>query len=160
MPLWQLYGPVNAWTPEEKAELAEKITDIYSSELAEKHFGFQLPRFYTSVMFHELDPDSFFIGGQPRDQFVQIKVAHVARNNEGTADHKGVSVEQILTSYLQMVNDVVVPYVTRHGYEWEFHVENGPFETWVIDGMTPPPPWSEDERRWFKENKSSPYATV
>jgi hypothetical protein len=39
------------------------------------------------------------------------------------------------------------PYVADRGYEWELHVEEGPRELWLIDGIAPPPSFSEDEQR-------------
>jgi len=158
MPLWQLFTPQNAYTREEKADLARKITDIYSSEFSRENFGFELPRFYTSVVFHEIKADSFFVGGEPRDKFIQIEVVHIARTNEAAAALVGITVEEILGRYFEKVNELLKPYVADRGYEVEFHVETAPFETWQIDGMTPPPPYSEDELRWAKDNKSSPYA--
>jgi phenylpyruvate tautomerase PptA (4-oxalocrotonate tautomerase family) len=158
MPLWQLFTPENAYTPEEKAELASKITNIYSSDFSRENFGFELPRFYTSVVFHEIKADSFFVGGEPRDKFVQIEVVHIARTNEAAAELAGITVDEILGRYFEKVNELLKPYIADRGYEVEFHVETAPFETWQIDGMTPPPPYSEDELRWAKDNKSSPYA--
>ncbi|MDV7357711.1 tautomerase family protein [Rhodococcus oxybenzonivorans] len=157
MPLWQLFTPENAFTSEEKADLASKITNIYSSDWARENFGFELPRFYTSVVFHEIKADSFFVGGESRDKFVQIEVVHIARTNEGAAALAGITVEEILRRYFENVNGLLEPYIADRGYECEFHVETAPFETWRIDGMTPPPPHSAAERRWFEDNRSSPY---
>ena len=157
MPLWQLFTPENAYTPDEKADLANKITNIYSGAKSKDNFGFELPRFYTTVVFHEIKADSFFVGGESHEKFVQIEVVHIARTNEGAAALMGISVEEILANYFEQVSEVLDPYIADRGYEVEFHVETAPFETWKIDGMTPPPPESVAERRWFKENRSSPY---
>lgn len=134
--------PANAYTPEEKADLAEKITNIYSSKFSRENFGFELPLYHTSVISHEHKADSFFNGGKPRDQFVQIEVVHVARNNEHVAEQLGISVERVLERYFDKLNELLKPYIADRGYEVEFHVETAPFETWQIDGMTPPPPIS------------------
>ncbi|MDV7357715.1 tautomerase family protein [Rhodococcus oxybenzonivorans] len=160
MPLWQLFTPKNAFTSEEKGDLARRITDIYSGPRAQEKIGFVLPRFYTSVVFHEFDADSFYVGGEPRDQFIQIEVVHIARVTEQVAELLEISVEQLLASYFELVDEALKPYIADRGYECEFHVETAPFETWRIDGLTPPPPDSEEERRWFEDNKSSPYVTA
>ncbi|MFJ2667497.1 tautomerase family protein [Nocardia fluminea] len=157
MPLWQLFTPENAFTPDEKADLADKITSIYSGAKSKENFGFELPRFYTTVVFHEIKADSFFVGGVTHDKFVQIEVVHIARTNEGAAALAGITVEEILRRYFDSVSEVLQPYIAARGYELEFHVETAPFETWKIDGMTPPPPHSVAERRWFEENRSSLY---
>ncbi|WP_406021684.1 tautomerase family protein [Nocardioides sp. NBC_00850] len=160
MPLWQLLIPENAFTPAEKADLAERITNIYSSDFSRENFGFELPKFYTSVVFHEIKEENYYVGGVPRKNFVQIEVVHIARSNEGAAASQGTTVEEILRRYYENINGFLKPYFFDRGYEVEFHAENAPFENWRIDGMTPPPPNSAAEARWYKENRSSPYDAV
>lgn len=157
MPLWQLFTPENAYTREEKADMAEKIVDLYSSDFSKENFGFVLPKFYTSVIFHEIKADSFFVGGEPRDKFVQIEVVHIARTVETSAAKSGNSPEETLRLYFEKMDEVLKPYIADRGYEVEFHAEDAPFATWRIDGMVPPEPWSADEERWAKENHSTPY---
>jgi len=48
MPLWHIYCPENAYSAEDKCALATRITDLYADV--------GLPRFYASVVFHELPP--------------------------------------------------------------------------------------------------------
>jgi phenylpyruvate tautomerase PptA (4-oxalocrotonate tautomerase family) len=163
MPLWQIFTPENAYTAEEKADLATKITDIYSSDFTQEQLGFVLPRFYTSVIFHEIKADDFYVGGESRNQFIQIEVVHIARTVATAAAKAGTSEEESLRRYFEKVDEVLKPYIADRGYEVEFHAEPAPFETWRIDGMVPPPPWSEDELRWGKDNRASvygDYATV
>jgi phenylpyruvate tautomerase PptA (4-oxalocrotonate tautomerase family) len=157
MPLWQLFTPENAYTREEKADMAKKIVDIYSSDFSQENFGFVLPKFYTSVIFHEIEADDFYVGGEPRNQFVQIEVVHIARTVETSAAKVGITPEESLRRYFARMAEVLKPYIADRGYEVEFHAEPAPFETWQIDGMVPPEPWSEDELRWAKDNRSSPY---
>jgi len=158
MPLWQLFTPKNAFNKEEKADLAKRISEIYSGPTSRERLGFELPRFYTTVVFHEIDAESFFVGGESNDKFIQIEVVHIARTNEGAAALLGVTVEQILANYFTSVDEVLKPYIADRGYELEFHIEAAPFETWKIDSMTPPPPESPAERRWFAQNRSSSYS--
>ena len=158
MPLWQLFTPENAYTREEKAEMAERIVDLYSSDFSQENFGFVLPKFYTSVIFHEIKADSFYVGGEPRNQFVQIEVVHIARTVETAAAKTGLSPLETLQRYFEKMDEVLKPYIADRGYEVEFHAEPAPFETWRIDVMVPPEQWSPDEERWAKDNHSSPYA--
>jgi phenylpyruvate tautomerase PptA (4-oxalocrotonate tautomerase family) len=157
MPLWQLFTPKDAFTSEEKRDLAERITNIYTGPRALEVIGFSLPRFYTSVVFQEFDPYSFFVGGEPRDKFIQIEVVHIARVTETVADQLSISVEELLAGWFVLVEEALKPYIADRGYECEFHTENTPFETWRIDGLMPPPPDSEAEKRWGRDNRSSPY---
>jgi phenylpyruvate tautomerase PptA (4-oxalocrotonate tautomerase family) len=145
-----MFVPENAFTAEDKRALGERITDIYSN-------NFDIPRFYTTVFFHEAKPESYLVGGEPRDKFVQVAIVHAARTADQIAERIGVSVDDLLNKFLDLAHDAINPYVRDRGYELELHVEDAPRETWNIDGMPPPPPWSEAEKRWTKDNRSSPY---
>ena len=37
------------------------------------------------------------------------------------------------------------------------HIDETPFDLWQVQGMPPPPPNSEYEKRWLEENKPVPY---
>jgi phenylpyruvate tautomerase PptA (4-oxalocrotonate tautomerase family) len=153
MPLWQLFVPEGAYTAEDKRDLGDRITNLYSDT-------FDLPRFYTTVIFHDLKPESFLIGGEQRAQFVQVAIVHAARTAGQIAERLGVTEDEINNVFLTMAHGALKPHVADRGYEWELHVENVPHETWNIDGMEPPPPWSEVEKRWAKDNRSSPYSAA
>ena len=139
MPLWNLYCPVGAYTPEDKQELAERITALYANV--------GLPKFYVSVLFHELPRDSFLVGGEPADDFVRIWVDHIARR---VADNGR-------RSWLDKINSVVAPFVEQRGYRWELHIDDTPNDQWTIQGLTPPPADSEAEKLWAADNKPQPY---
>ncbi len=61
MPLLNFYHPVDAYTAEDKQAIAEKITEIYAQVM---------PKFYVGVVFQATDAESFYIGGEPRNNFV------------------------------------------------------------------------------------------
>jgi phenylpyruvate tautomerase PptA (4-oxalocrotonate tautomerase family) len=153
MPLWQIFVPEDAYTAEDKQALGERITAIYSD-------NFDIPRFYTTVFFHEAKPESYLVGGEPRNQFVQIAIVHAARSGEQIAERLGVALSDINNKFLELAHEALNPYVRDRGYESELHVEDAARETWNIDGMPPPPPWSEAEKRWVKDNHSSPYVAA
>ena len=153
MPLWQMFVPEGAFAAEDKKALGERITDIYTQLV-------QLPRFYTTVFFHEVKPESFIVGGEPRNQFVQIAIVHAARTAEESAERLGITLTEVQNTFLAMAHEALRPYVKDRGYEWELHVEAVERELWNIDGMAPPPQWSEVERRWASDNKSSPYVAA
>lgn len=69
MPLWKIYHPENAFSDEDKQAIAQRITAVYGD----------LPRFYVGVVFEAVARTSFFIGGEPADDFVRISVDHIAR---------------------------------------------------------------------------------
>src|SRR5438309_11447637 len=70
MPLWKIYHPVGAFTAEDKRGLSQRITGLYRG----------LPKFYVIVIFQEVAPDSFYMGGEEVHNFVRIWVDHIARS--------------------------------------------------------------------------------
>lgn len=137
MPLWKVYHPVDAFTPQDKEQLSERITALYS----------RLPKFYVGVVFQEVSQDSFYVGGKPVGNFVRIWVDHIARTLP-TADLRKWWIEQC--------DAALSPFVRDRGFDWEFHIDETPFELWSIQGIRPPAANSDDERRWIRENKPTP----
>ena len=137
MPLWKIYHAPEAFSVEDKRALAGEITKLYSF----------LPRFYVNVLFRELDRDSFLIGGEPTGNFVRIGIEHIARTFPS---------DEAKAWFIGRINGVLAPYVRDRGRDWEFHIQETPFDLWNVQGIAPPLPGSEDEKRWAQENKPSP----
>ena len=165
MPLWKMYVPKGAYLAEEMEDLGNRITDIYSGPSAMENWGFVFPRFYTSVIFHEVEKGKFLIGGEPRDQFIQIEVVHIAGGMEGdsrtpneqAAERMGISETEVMEKFFQIaVYPTLKPYIQDRGYEWEISIENAPAHSWRIDGLIAPPADSVAHKRWTEENKTSP----
>jgi phenylpyruvate tautomerase PptA (4-oxalocrotonate tautomerase family) len=74
MPLHRLFVPKGLYTQADKAALAEAITAVYTP---------MLPAFYVVVLFIELEPTNYFVGGKPTERMLRIGVEHVARNFVG-----------------------------------------------------------------------------
>jgi phenylpyruvate tautomerase PptA (4-oxalocrotonate tautomerase family) len=70
MPLHRIFVPTGLYTLADKAAFAQAITDVYAV----------LPPFYVVVLFIDLEPSNFFVGGKSTDRMVRINVEHVARN--------------------------------------------------------------------------------
>ncbi len=138
MPLWNFYHPVDAYTPDDKQALAEKITEIYARFM---------PKFYVGVVFQAIEAESYYIGGEPRNNFVRIWIDHIARDFPD---------EEASTRFINAVNQVIAPWVKDRGFDWEFHVDETPFSMWSIQGYFPPREGTKDEARWIVENKPSP----
>jgi phenylpyruvate tautomerase PptA (4-oxalocrotonate tautomerase family) len=136
MPLWKIYHPVGAFTEQDKDALAEKITELY---------GF-LPKFYVNVIFQDIPMTSFYIGGRRVDNFIRLSIEHIARSLP----------EDRKVWWLERTNEVIAPFVRDRGYDWEFHIDETPFDLWSVQGYQPPPANSEDEKRWARDNKPSP----
>ena len=140
MPLWHIYCPENTYSAEDKRALATRITDLYAD------VGF--PRFYASVVFHDLPNNSFFVGGKATNDFVRIWIDQIART---TAPERRAW-------WLERVNATLNPFTRERGYRWEVHIDQTPIDFWTIHGMKPPDPGSEAEKHWVKEDRPSAYA--
>jgi phenylpyruvate tautomerase PptA (4-oxalocrotonate tautomerase family) len=138
MPLWKFYHPQAAFSVEDKTAIAAGITRIYR----------MLPKFYVGVVFQEIPKDSFYVGGEPADDFVRIWVDHIARSFKD---------EELKGKFLAAVNQLLTPYLSERGLRWEMHVDETPFSLWSIQGLRPPLPDTSAEKQWIAENKPSPY---
>lgn len=136
MPLWKIYHPPGAFSAADRQGLSERITALYS----------QLPKFYVGVVFQEVAADSFFVGGEPASNFVRIWVDHIART---------LPTPEARTWWIGRCDEALAPYIRDRGLDWEFHIDETSFELWSIQGMRPPKPGTEDEKRWVAENRPS-----
>ena len=64
--------------------------------------------------------------------------------------------DEAKANFLARVDKAIAPFVKERGFDWEFHVDETPFDLWIVQGMRPPRPGTEDEKRWRAENKPSP----
>lgn len=138
MPLWKIYHPKDAFSADDKKALSQAITAVY---------GRAMPRFYVGVLFQEVEPDSFFIGGEAHGNFVRIWVDHIART---------LPSEEAQRKFIKMIAGVIAPWIGERGFDWELHVDETPFDLWAIQGYLPPRQGTEDEKRWIAENRPSP----
>ena len=137
MPLWKIYHPVDAFSAEDKQRLSERITALYS----------RLPKFYVGVVFQEVAPESFYIGGKPAEKFVRIWIDHIART---------LPTPELRKWWIEQCDAALAPFIRDRGFDWEFHIDETPFELWSIQGIRPPTANSEDEKRWIAENRPVP----
>ena len=137
MPLWNVYCPEGTYSAEDKRAFAERVTDLYAE--------FGVPRFFVGVVFQELPKDSFFIGGEPTDDFVRIWIDAIARRAPKEAQGW----------WMKRIRETVAPFVTDPELRWEAHVDETPRGLWTINGIRPPAEGSEDEKRWAADNKPS-----
>ena len=138
MPLWKIYHPVGAYSAEDKQAISKSLTDVYARAM---------PRFYVGVIFQEVAADDFYIGGEPRSNFVRIWVDHIART---------FSSDEMKVRFFEKMNQIFEPWIAARGYDWELHVDETPFDLWTIQGHFPPREGTEDEKRWIADNRASP----
>jgi phenylpyruvate tautomerase PptA (4-oxalocrotonate tautomerase family) len=137
MPLWTIYHSTDTLDATDRAALASKITDVYAPFM---------PRFYVGVVFREVDPTNFFIGGVRATNFVRIVIEHIARAFPDLEASR---------RFIEHANRVITPFVGERGHRWEMHIDETPFDLWSIDGFTPPKKGTADEARWMSENRAS-----
>jgi len=144
MPLWNICTPVGAYSPEQKKALAKDITSLYT-ELAE------LPAFYVVVTIREVPEEDYLVGGEPVGNFIRIFIDHIARQ---------MDTPEIRKLCRDEIEKLLAPHVRDRGFDWEFHIDETPFDLWQVQGLAPPPPLSDAEKLWAKENRPLPYETV
>ncbi len=131
--------PSAPFRPRTSKTISQRITALYKP----------LPKFYVGIVFQEVAKESFYIGGQPTDNFVRVWVDHIARSFKDDADLKA--------RWLNAVNQALAPFIADRGRDWEIHFDETPFDIWTIQGLRPPLPNSEAEKRWIAENRPTPY---
>jgi phenylpyruvate tautomerase PptA (4-oxalocrotonate tautomerase family) len=138
MPLWTIHHPAGSYSDGDKQSIAQVITSLYPI----------LPKFYVGVVFNETRDGSLYVGGVPVSNFVRISVDHIARQFDNDA---------IRQRWLAMCARSLSPYTLGRGFDWEIHIDETPFQLWLINGQRPPSPDSEHERFWIAENRPLPY---
>lgn len=139
MPLLHFYHSPKALKQQDKQQIAQAFTDLYATVL---------PRFYVNVIFHEIAPQNFFIGGEMVDDFIRVSIDHIARSFNSDEGRQ---------RFLQACQQILSPYIEKSGLRWELHIDETPFDLWIIQGIKPPMPHSEIEQKWRTENKASVY---
>jgi phenylpyruvate tautomerase PptA (4-oxalocrotonate tautomerase family) len=144
MPLWHIYAPVGAYSTEDKKALSAALMSPYV-----EYAG--MPKFYVNVIFHEIEEENFYVGAEPRNNFVRFVAEHIARHLP-TAERRRKT--------MQIFEEKIAPFVKDRGYDWEMHIDETPFDFWTVQGLGPPPPESEAEKLWARQNRPTPYETV
>lgn len=141
MPYWEIFTPQNAFTPRDKEQLSQAITSIYVDSV-------HLPKFYVVVLFKDTPANTMYVGGEVNDNFVRIRVDHIARQMD-TAEQRALC--------MTVIEQKLAPFVRDRGYDWEVHIDETPMDLWRTQGLVPPPPESDAEKLWAKENRPVPY---
>ncbi|KAG2420156.1 hypothetical protein HFD88_004956 [Aspergillus terreus] len=144
MPLWLIFHTPNTFEDVgSKQALVDDVTKIYTN--------FGLPPFYVVVNFIRLSGEDVWVGGERRTErpFVRIMIDHIAVRLEND--------DSMYKRTADAINNALKPHLEDKGYGWEFHVDETERRLWRINGLIPPPFKSDDERKWAKENKASPY---
>ncbi|KAF1814655.1 hypothetical protein P152DRAFT_456920 [Eremomyces bilateralis CBS 781.70] len=157
MPFWRIYHPEGTFATEDhKRGLSQDITSIYSSR--------GLPAFYVVIVFIPIHAGNFWVGGQLRDTPPKSDSSSIADGSPTSSNKPFIrifasNIARRLPNpvyrdrFLKAVDEKLKPHIADWGYDWEYHLDETERELWKINGMVPPPTGSEDEKRWFSENK-------
>lgn len=141
MPMWIVHAPEGVYSVEDKKKMTDVITDIYVEFV-------DLPRFYVVVRFDEYPVDSMWLGGEPANDFVRFVVDHIARQMDDPAFRELA---------MNVICERLKPFTIDRGLRTEIHVDETAFDLWRLNGLKPPPPFSEAEKQWGQDNAPSPY---
>ena len=139
MPLLHFYHSKDVLDQDDKQNIATAFTQLY---------GAMLPKFYVNVLFHDISPNNFYIGGEPLNDFVRLSIDHIARSFDSDENRQ---------LFLDACHRILAPYIEKKKLRWELHVDETPFELWTIQGLRPPLPNSVAEQKWRQENRATPY---
>ena len=106
MPFWEIYTPKDAFTDEDKETLTQGITSIYYDLV-------DLPKFYVVVVFHEMPRNSIYVGGEAANNFIRIRLDHIARKTVDYIEHH--------TNKKTMVNGIALGSLTSEQIRADFH---------------------------------------
>ena len=116
--------------------MAQSLTQIYTAA--------GLPPFYVRVRFNENQPSNVYSGGEPHKELVLIQVWHLARQMTSDEQKK---------RFLAWVDSILTPVFEPKGVDWEYFVTETPRDLWKINGLIPPSPGSELEKKWVELNR-------
>lgn len=138
MPLWDFHTTPDLFSAQEKQDLANQITKLYGV----------LPAFYVNVRFTEHDRTSSFHGGRADVDFAVIRIEHLARQFSDAAAKK---------RWTGKVDEVLNPVLKPKGANWEYSILELDRDLWKINGLVPPFPNTEMEKKWVEENRAIEY---
>ena len=82
------------------------------------------------------------------NDFVRFVVDHIARQMDDPA---------IRELCMSMMCERLAPFTNDRGLRTEIHLDETAMDLWWVDGLKPPPPFSEAEKKWARDNAPSPY---
>ncbi|MEU3985803.1 tautomerase family protein [Streptomyces sp. NPDC026672] len=109
-----------------------------------------LPEFYVMTLFHEIEKDSFYVGGKAEENAVRVVIEHIALHPRDPARRAWMC-----ESFARLL----APHTTDRGLYCEFHIDETPRDLWRTDGLAPPPLGSEAHALWVRENRPVAYAS-
>ncbi|KAJ6590855.1 putative oxalocrotonate tautomerase [Mycena sp. CBHHK59/15] len=105
MPLHRFFVPKGMYSQEDKAAIAAAVTAVYS----------MLPPFYVVILFIDIDPANFFVGGKSTGNFLRIAVEHIARQ---------FTDDKAKRNFMDRYEKVLEPFTRGRGIDWEVQISD------------------------------------
>jgi hypothetical protein len=137
MPVWYIKHSPNTITPTEKEQLAKSITNLYGS--------YGLPAFYVQSHLYRGCPWYSFRWGEVHPNFAAVTIYHIARAFQS---------DEAKQRFLSGVDNILDPVFESKGMEWEYFIAEASRDLWKMNGLVPPQPGSEGEKKWAQLNKA------
>ncbi len=134
MPLWDIQTTPSLLSLTEKQDLVKAITHIYLEA--------GLPPFYVNIRFTE-HQNTLFNGGKEASNVAVIRIEHLARQFDGKKQKDG---------FRYRIDQILNPVFKPKGTLWEYGITELDRELWEINGLVPPMPKTEMERKWVELN--------
>ncbi|OQE21856.1 hypothetical protein PENSTE_c011G06806 [Penicillium steckii] len=123
------------FTNEEKSQIAQKMTKIYTSV--------GLPAFYCHTQFFELPPNSMYAGGETQTNLTTLSIYHIAR---------GFPTKEVEYEFFQNLDDILRPILKPKNVDWELGIYEASRDLWRVNGLMAPETGSVMEKEWFDAN--------
>ncbi|KAJ7171256.1 putative oxalocrotonate tautomerase, partial [Mycena filopes] len=105
MPLHRFFTPKGLYTRKDKVAIAAAVTDVYTKV--------NIPAFYVLVLFINVEPEDFFVGGESTDKFLRIGVEHIARNFPSDESKR---------TFMELYEKALAPWTAGRGIDWEVQI--------------------------------------
>ncbi|KAI1452469.1 putative oxalocrotonate tautomerase [Annulohypoxylon moriforme] len=136
MPKWAFNHTSGAFTAEEKRQLSQGMTRIYTT--------FGLPAFYCHTHFFELPAEAVYTGGEIAPPSTTISIYHAAHTFKSKEESE---------PFLKAFDDVIRPILKPKGINWESAIYETSYDYWRIEGLIPPAMGSDQLKKWVAANK-------
>ncbi|KAF8908312.1 putative oxalocrotonate tautomerase enzyme-domain-containing protein [Mucidula mucida] len=138
--------PPNLYSAEDKAKLAEAITDIYT-----KRIPAPLPAFYVVILFIDVKQEDYFVGGKPTKDFVRVVVHHLARQFPN---------DERKLVFMDLYEAALKPFTKDRGLNWEVEISDEDPKLWRENGIIPPHAIGDRKEKIYGSRKTNQFRTA
>ncbi|KAJ6590856.1 putative oxalocrotonate tautomerase [Mycena sp. CBHHK59/15] len=109
-----------------------------------------VPPSYVVILFIDIDPANFFVGGKSTGNFLCIAVEHTAQH---FADHVYLSSDKAKHNFMDRYEKALEPFTRARGIDWEVKINDVDRTLWNENGIAPPEVDTEEEKYGSKRTE-------